>query len=319
MFQFLVKRSIGLIFVVLCVTFITFLFGYLAPGDPIRVMLGEHYNPVIYAQLKHTYGLDLPWYQQYWNFLSGIFHLSFGYSYHYQDRPVWDLLKEGIPASAELGFWGLLFTMLFGIPLGIFAAVKANTWLDTLGMGFALVLYALPTFILALLFQVAVVWIDINAGLSWPVANWGHVWSYDWDSITHKLGPVLVFAALSFASLARLARTSMLEVLRQDYVRTARAKGLIETIVIYRHGLRNAMIPLVTVIGLAIGTLVTGVFFIERIFNIPGIGSAAINAISDRDYPVIQATAVLGAVAVVVGNLISDLLYSVVDPRIKAQ
>ncbi|MBO0795107.1 MAG: ABC transporter permease, partial [Ktedonobacteraceae bacterium] len=227
--------------------------------------------------------------------------------------------KTGIPFSVELGAWGLFFTILFGVPLGVFAAIKANTWLDTLGMGIALVLYALPTFVLALVFQVVVVWIDKNTGLNWPVANWGQAWNYDWSSIQHKIGPILVFAALTFAGLARLARTSMLEVLRQDYIRTARAKGLLETIVVYRHALRNAMIPLVTVIGLSIGTLVTGVFFIEQIFNIPGIGTAAITAISDRDYPVIQATAVLGAMAVVVGNLISDLLYTLVDPRIKAE
>ncbi|MBE3558048.1 MAG: ABC transporter permease [Ktedonobacteraceae bacterium] len=319
MVQFLVRRFIRLILVILCVTFITFIFGYFAPGDPIKVMLGEHFSPVQYMRLKHLYGLDLPWYQQYWNFLTGLFRLDLGYSYHYQGRAVWDLLKDGVPISAELGAWGLLLTILFGIPLGIFAAIKANTWFDTLGMGFALVLYALPTFVLAALAQVFIVWLDQSTGLGWPVANWGPPWTYTWSAIQHKLGPVLVLAALSFASLARLARTSMLEVLRQDYIRTARAKGMREFIVTYRHALRNAMIPLVTVIGLSVGTLITGFFFIEVIFNIPGIGSAAFSAIQDRDYPVIEATTVLGAVAVVVGNLISDLLYTLVDPRIKAE
>jgi ABC-type dipeptide/oligopeptide/nickel transport system permease component len=128
-----------------------------------------------------------------------------------------------------------------------------------------------------------------------------------------------VYAAISFAYIARLSRTSMLEVLRQDYVRTARAKGLVESVVIYRHALRNAMIPMVTVLGFAIGALVTGVFFIEQIFNIPGIGQTALTAITDRDYPVIQATTVLAAFAVVIGNLLSDLFYSIVDPRIKAE
>lgn len=319
MVQFLVKRFIGLIFVVICVTFITFIFGYFAPGDPIKVLLGQHFDPVTYALLRHQYGLDLPWYQQYFNFLTGLFRLDFGYSFHYQGRAVSDILASGVPSSTELGAWGLLLTVLIGVPLGIFSALKANTWLDTLSMGFALVLYALPTFVLAVLSQVAIVWLDKWTGGQWPVSNWGTPWHYTWDDLQYKLVPILVYAAISFAFIARLARTSMLEVLRQDYVRTARAKGLRERAVVYRHALRNALIPLVTVIGLAIGTLVVGVFFIEQIFNIPGIGSTALSAISDRDYPVIQATTVLGAVAVVVGNLISDLLYTLVDPRIKAE
>src|SRR6266516_1470469 len=195
MLQFLLKRLIGLIFVVLCVTFITFILGYLAPGDPIKTLLGSHFDPITYAQLRHQYGLDLPWYQQYYNFLVGLFHFDFGYSFHYQGRAVLDILSSGLPISLELGVWGLFLTILIGIPIGIFAALRANTWVDTATMGASLVLYALPTFVLA------------------------------------------VF----------------------------------------------------------------------------------VKAISDRDYPVIQATAVLGAVAVVLGNLISDLLYTVVDPRIKAE
>jgi ABC-type dipeptide/oligopeptide/nickel transport system permease component len=319
MVQFLIKRFIGLIFVVICVTFITFILGYFAPGDPIKALLGQHFDPQIYARLKHQYGLDLPWYQQYFNYISGLAHLDFGYSIHNQGEPVWTILKDGVPVSAELGLWGLLLTLLIGIPLGIYSALKANTWLDTTSMGFALILYALPSFILAVFFQVAIIWLDKLIGAEWPVSNWGNPWQYSWTDIQFKLGPILVYSAVSFAYFARLARTTMLEVLRQDYVRTARAKGLVERIVTYRHALRNAMIPLVTVIGLDIGFLVVGVFFIEQIFNIPGIVYTALQAISTRDYPVIQATTVLGAVAVVAGNLIADLLYTVVDPRIKAE
>lgn len=319
MVQFLVKRFIGLIFVVLCVTFITFILGYNAPGDPIKAMLGLHFNSVLYAQLKHQYGLDVPWYQQYFNFLVGLAHLDFGLSFHYQGRAVWDILKDGVPASAELGLWGLLITVLLGVPVGIISALKANTWMDTTIMGGSLFLYAVPTFVLAVVFQVIVVQLDKMTGGNWPVSNWGIPWHYTWEDIQFKLVPVLTFAALGFAGIARLARTSMMEVLNQDYVRTARAKGLREKAVIYRHAFRNAMIPLITVFGLSIGILVTGVFFIENIFNIPGIGSTALTAITDRDYPVILATTILGAVAVVIGNLISDILYTVVDPRIKTQ
>lgn len=319
MVQFLIKRFIGLIFVIIGVTFITFIMGYFAPGDPIKALLGNHFIPSVYYRLRHDYGLDLPWYQQYWNFLTHLFRLDFGYSFKDQGRPVWDILKEGVPISAELGFWALLLEVLIGVPLGVISALKANTWLDTLNMGTMLVFFALPTFVLAVFFQVAIVWLDQHTGLGWPVTNWGNTWQYSWSDIQFKLAPILVLAAAGTAYFARLARTSMLEVLRQDYVRTARAKGMREQIVVYRHALRNALIPLVTIIGLSFGLIITGTFFIEQIFNIPGIAQVSISSISDRDYPVIQATTVLLAFAVVMGNLLSDILYAVVDPRIKVE
>ena len=321
MVQFLVKRFIGLIFVIIGVTFITFILGYFAPGDPIRELLGNHVIPKVYNDLKEAYGLNLPWYQQYWNFLSHLFRLDFGFSFHQQNYPVWNILRDGVPVSTELAFWALLIQLLIGIPVGIISALKANTWVDTVNMGTMLVLFALPSFVLAIFAQVLIVNLDNATSTSWPVAaagNW-NVGQYGWNEIQVKLAPILVFAAVGTALFARLARTSMLEVLRQDYVRTARAKGMRERIVIYRHAFRNAMIPLVTVLGLSIGLLVTGAFFIEQIFNIPGIGQQTITSINNRDYPVIQATTVLLAVAVVVGNLISDVLYSIVDPRIKAE
>ena len=319
MVQFLIKRFIGLLFVVIGVTLITFIMGYFAPGDPIRLQLGQHANPLLYARLRHAYGLDLPWYQQYFNFLMGLFRLDFGRSFRYPSRTAWDILSSGIPVSTELAFWALLLQVIVGLPLGILSALKANTWIDTLTMGVTLTIYAMPAFVLTVFLQVAIVRIDQATGVTWPVSNWGTPWQYSLDDIQHKLGPILVLAAAGFGYFSRLARTSMVEVLRQDYVRTARAKGLRERVVIYRHALRNALIPLVTVLGLSIGLLVTGAFFIENIFNIPGIAYATISSISDRDYPVIQATSVLFAVAVGVGNFISDILYTVVDPRIRAE
>ena len=208
---------------------------------------------------------------------------------------------------------------MIGIPIGIFAALRANTWVDTGAMGGSLILFALPSFILAVLFQVLIVWVDKWTGAKWPVSNWGNPWQYSWSDIQFKLAPILVYAAVGFAYIARLTRTTMLEVLKQDYVRTARAKGLREQAVIYRHALRNAMIPLVTVFGLSLATLVGGVFFIEQIFNIPGVGQISLQAVNYRDYTMIQATGIIFAVAVVLGNLVSDILYGVVDPRIKAQ
>lgn len=319
MVQFLIKRFIGLIFVIIGVTFITFIMGYFAPGDPIRALLGTHFNLQLYNELRHQYGLDLPWYAQYWNFLVNLAHGNFGYSFKQQGYPVWNILVEGVPISAELGFWALIIQVVVGVPLGIYSALKANTWIDTTNMGVMLILFSIPSFVLAVFFQVFIVTIDQGTGISWPVAGWGNNWQYTWTDIQFKLGPILVLSAIGLAYYARLARTSMLEVLRQDFVRTARAKGMREQVVVYRHALRNALIPLVTVIGLSFGLIITGAFFIEEIFNIPGIAQISISSITDRDYPVIQATVVLLAVAVVLGNLLSDILYTVVDPRIKVQ
>ncbi len=319
MVQFLIKRFIGLIFVVFGVTFITFIMGYIAPGDPITQLLGQHYTHDAYLSLKHAYGLDLPWYQQYFNFVTGMLHLDFGRSFEYKDRAVWDILRDGVPISTELGVWALALQVIIGVPLGIISALKANTWIDTTNMVILLTIYAIPVFVLGTLVQVVIVQLDLNTGLGWPVANWGVPWHYTLSDIQFKIVPILVYAAATVAYIARLSRTSMLEVLRQDYVRTARAKGMREQIVVYRHALRNALIPLVTIIGLSIGLLITGAFFIERIFNIPGIAEITLTSIDYRDYPVIQATTVLLAVAVVFGNLLSDILYTVVDPRIKAQ
>ncbi len=317
MVQFLIKRFIGLIFVVIGVTFITFILGYFAPGDPIRGMLGNHFIESVYLNLKHSYGLDLPWYQQYWNFLTNLARFNFGLSFVTQNRPVWDILKDGVPVSAELGFWALIIQILVGVPVGIISALKANTWIDTVNIGIILVLYALPSFVVAVFAQLVIVWFDTGTGNTWPVSGWGNAWQYTLSDLQAKIVPILVLAATGAALFARLARNSMLEVLRQDYVRTARAKGMRERTVIYRHAFRNALIPLITIFGLSIGFIVTGAFFIEQIFNIPGIAQVSITSIEALDYPVMQATVILLALAVVIGNLISDILYSVADPRIK--
>jgi ABC-type dipeptide/oligopeptide/nickel transport system permease component len=316
MLQFLVKRFIGLVFILLGVTFVTFILGYLSPSDPIRESMGDHFNLQIWMQLRHAYGFDLPWYQQYFNFLARLARFDLGTSFHPQQRAVWDILKDGVPISAELALWGTAVTLLMGIPAGIWSALKANTWLDTVNMSVALVLYALPAFTIAVFVQIIILWVN-QAGLSWPVTGWGTPWHYTWSDIQYKLVPVLTYGAAGYAYYARLTRTTMLEILRQDYIRTARAKGLRERAVVYSHALRNAIIPLITVIGVLIGLLVTGSFFIEDIFGIQGIARITVNSVFTRNYPVIQATTILIALGVVFGNLIADILYTVVDPRIK--
>jgi ABC-type dipeptide/oligopeptide/nickel transport system permease component len=319
MARFLMKRLLGLVFVVLGVTFVTFIMGYLSPDDPVVQLLGQHYTPETYNQLKHAYGLDLPWYQQYGNFLNGLFHLDFGFSFQYKGRAVWDILKEGVPVSLELGLWALVLQMVLGIPVGIMSALRANTWIDTLNMGTMLIIYGVPAFIAAVVAQLLIVSLDVNWGAGWPVAGWGAPWSYSWEDLQFKLAPIVVLSLAGMAYYARLTRTSMMDVLRQDFVRTARAKGIREPQVVYRHALRNAMLPLITVFGASLGALVTGAFFTEHTFNIPGIAETTLTSIYAKDFHVVQATVVLLAVSVVLGNLVADLLYSVADPRIKAE
>jgi ABC-type dipeptide/oligopeptide/nickel transport system permease component len=185
-------------------------------------------------------------------------------------------------------------------------------------MGTAVVLYSLPSFVIAIFVQLLILWIN-SLGLPWPVTGWGSPWSYTWPDLQYKIFPVLTYAAGSYAYFARLARTTMLEVLRSDYVRTARAKGLHERTVVYRHALRNALLPLITVFGVLLGLLVTGSFFIESIFGIPGIAYLTVNSVSQRNYPVIQATTILLALSMIIGNFIADILYTLVDPRIKLE
>ena len=303
------RRALSLIFVLFSVTFLTFIVSYLAPGDPVRNMMGGRQDPVRYEFLRHMYGFDLPWYQQYFNFLWHLLHGNLGYSFKYPERPVWELIATGVPVSFKLGLTALLLSIIVGVPAGVFAAVWQNTWRDTSIMGFMLALYSVPSFVI-----IPILWvIDLalyKAGLpSLPVAGWG--------TPQQIILPVLVLAAANSGFIARIMRNSMLEVMRQDFVRTARAKGLPERLVIRHHVLRNALLPLLTVLGPALAFLVTGAFVVENLFAIPGIGYLSVQAIGQRDYPVIQATTLLLALAVVMANLVTDLAYTFADPRVR--
>jgi len=311
MLQFFLRRVLGLVFVIISVTFVTFLMGYIAPGfDPIKAILGAHFTEQGYITERHLYGLDLPWYQQYGNFLLNLAKGNFGLSYHLAGRNVIDILAPAIQVSVQLGFSAFLVSIIIGIPAGILAALRRGSWTDSLIMGVMLFLYAVPAFVFIPLYQVLMD-VFVNAGIpNLPVIGWNQGPEY-------KIAPILILAFTSMGYYARLTRTVMLEVLGQDYVRTARSKGLNERSVIYFHALRNAVLPILTVIGPSLAFLVSGAFVIEFLFDIPGVGFAGISAISYRDWPVLQATVVILATAVVVMNLITDVLYGVVDPRIR--
>jgi ABC-type dipeptide/oligopeptide/nickel transport system permease component len=309
--QFLVRRIAGLLFVILGVTFITFILGYFAPGDVVYTQLGVHYTKTAAKAIRHFYGLDLPWYQQYGNYLFRLLHFDLGPSWTTRSQSVWDILSQQVPVSAQLGLSSLVLALVIGIPLGMLAAVRANTRYDTATQTVGLVLFAIPTFVIIPFFQIFMVWLSQhNLPYLPPTAtNWGQ-----WNVM---VGPIAITAVTGFAFYLRFTRTSMVEVLRQDYVRTARAKGLNERIVLWRHAFRNAVLPLITIIGPAIGFVVTGLFITEQLFNIPGVGFEALSAIEARDFPIVQGVGILLALTVSFMNLAADVVYGLVDPRIK--
>ncbi|MGC8783891.1 MAG: ABC transporter permease [Armatimonadota bacterium] len=304
MIRYILSRLLQAIPTLLLISFLTFLMGFLAPGDPIRMILGEHSDPQAVAQVRRELGLDQPWYVQYgrfvWNAVRGDFGISL-----YNRRPVGDIIRESFPATATLAVLAILLAITVGVPAGIVAAVWHNRLPDRLSMTGVVLGISVPNFVLATLLILLV-----SVQLGWlPVAGWG--------APEYLVLPVLVLAARPAASIARFTRTSMLEVLQQDYIRTARAKGVPEHVVILKHALPNALLPVVTVIGNAFGYLLTGSFIVETVFAVPGVGYKSIEAILRRDYPVIQATTLLFAFLFVVVNLGVDMLYTRLDPRVR--
>ena len=309
MFRFLARRAVSLVFVLFSLTFLTFMIGHLAPGDPILVLMGPRRDPETYTRLRHLYGLDRPLLEQYAGYVIGLLRGDFGLSFQYEGRPVRDLIAQGVPISVQVGGLALLLSMVLGVPLGLLAALRQDTITDRGIVGLTLILYSVPSFVL-----IPLIW-AVNLALyragypSLPQAGWGRP--------EHFVLPVLVLAAANLGYIARLTRSSVLEVLRDDFVRTARAKGLPERIVVLRHVLSNALLPIVTLLGPSTAFLVTGAFVVEVLFNIPGVGRISVEAVGRRDYPVIQGTTVILGIAVVVMNMIADLLYRVFDPRIR--
>lgn len=308
--NFLIRRLAGLVFVIIGVTFIVFILGYLSPGTAIDGLCGNRCTLSVLAQLQHLYGLDKPWYEQYATFLNHLIHGDLGLSFQQRGQSVLNIMGSGIPISAQVGLPAVVLQVLIGVPLGILAAVRAGSRVfDTSNMAVALILFALPTFVVIPFYQILMVYLGQHNLPSGPIAYSG--------SFTDLIAPIILLALVGMGFFARLTRTTMLDVLNQDYVRTARAKGLTERVVIYRHAFRNALNPLVTAIGPSLAFIVGGAFFTEFLFNIPGIGLAAVNAIGAKDMPTVQGTTIVVALAVVVMNLVVDLVYGILDPRVK--
>ena len=303
MTKFVLRRLIWTIPVLLLVILMTFLMMRQIKGNPFRK--SERAIPAqIQANLNAKFGLDEPWYVQYVNYVKGVFTGDLGPSMVLRGQSVNDIIAEHFPKSLELGGLAFLFAVILGIPLGVIAALKANSAPDYLAMFFSNVGFAVPSFLVAtlLIYFFALEW-----DLCFPTSGWN-----TWQS---KVLPVIALGLAPMAYFARLVRGTMLETLQQDYIRTAKAKGLRWRRVVGVHTLRNSLIPVVTAAGPLLGYLITGSFVIEQIFAIPGIGRYYVTAVTARDYSVVMGLTVLLSVIVIMANLIVDVLYGFLDPR----
>lgn len=305
--RFLIGRLSAGVATVAAVVSLVFLLTHFAPADPVLIMLGSNYDPQTYRQLVHQYGLDLPLWRQYLDYMWGVVHGDLGLSYRYVGTPVTTILAQGIPVSMQLGGMAIAVMVAVGVPLGVVAATRRNTALDAVVTGGAMLAHSVPTFVLIpigmLLFGVKLHWL--------PVAGWGQP--------AEAVLPVTMYAAGGTAFVVRLTRAAMLDVLSQEYLTTARAKGLREGRVVFVHAFRNAVLPVVSGVAPLFALIVTGAFIVESLYNIPGIGFVALQATQMNDYPVIAGLSVLVASAVVGANIATDMLYHVLDPRVRVR
>lgn len=304
--NYLIKRISGALLVLFGVSTLVFLLIHLIPGDPVEVMLGESARAADREALRQALGLDLPLLQQWWQYLSGIFHFDLGDSL-YTKRAVTDLLLERIPATAMLSIASMVVAIVIALPLGMLAAVYKNSIWDRLAMMTAMFGVSIPNFVMGpLLIIIFALW------LGWfPVS--GH------QGMLSLVLPALTLGTALAAILSRMIRASMLQVLEEDYIRAARARGIKESRVLLLHGFRNAALPVITVFGMQFGALLTGAVITETIFSWPGVGQLMIESIQKRDYPIVQACVLLISLIYVFVNLLTDLLYTMLDPRVKLE
>jgi oligopeptide transport system permease protein len=303
MFKFILRRILWLILVLLVVSLITFTLMHLVPGGPWDK--DKQLAPKVVEALNKRYGLDKPLYEQFGNYLWGILRGDLGVSYFYQDRPVTEILLGGLPKTAVLGVLAFLLAQSIGIPFGMGAALKQNSATDYASVIFSTIFASIPGFVLGILLMIV-----FSVSLHWlPTSGWG--------SVSKLVMPVICLAALPAAQTARITRASTLEVMRLDYVRTARSKGLLEGVVRVRHIFRNSLIPVVTVAGPELANLITGSFIIENLFSIPGVGRLFVQGVFARDYGLIMGGVLFYAFAIAILNLVVDVLYAAIDPRIR--
>lgn len=317
--RFILKRLLQLVPLLIGVSLISFFVMHLAPGDPTSLFTDPNIDPVELARIRANWGLDKPVIVQYFYWLGNVLRGDFGNSYM-TGQPVLKEILERLPNTLLLMISSYFLTLLITIPLGVISAVRKGAWFDNLVTVLSFIGMATPSFwlglMLMLLFAVELDWLpavgmyDVLSGSQGPIAR-------VFDVLRHMILPLTTMTILSLAGITRYQRAAMLEVLDQDYIRTARAKGLPERIVIYKHALRNALIPIVTILGLSLPGLFGGAFIIETIFAWPGMGRLGVLAIFQRNYPLIMGIVVFSAVLIMLGNLLADIGYALVDPRIR--
>lgn len=306
MLRYIVKRVLLMIPVLLGISFLIFTLMYFTPGDPAQMILGDEATVEQVEALREKMGLNQGFFARYINYMVGIFHGDLGTSY-VSKLPVWEEIASRLPVTAKVAFFVMLFAVIIGVPVGILSAVRQYSIIDSLTRIAALLGITMPSFwlalLLVLLFSVNLKWLPAS-GLYGP---------------EYYIMPILSISAVSVATITRTARSSMLEVVRQDYIRTARSKGQRESVVIFRHALPNALIPILTIVGIQFAGGLGGAVVNEQIFAIPGVGKLMVDAIKARNYPLVQGSVLVLAVLQSLVNLVIDILYAFVDPRIRSQ
>ncbi|MBF0281065.1 MAG: ABC transporter permease [Zetaproteobacteria bacterium] len=322
MLSYIFKRLGGMLPLLLGITLISFAMMHLAPGEPSVV--GNEFNPKVSAEdierLRSYYGLDKPLYEQYWQWLQRLAVLDFGNSFSADSRPVLDKIIERLPVTIWINALAMLLILVLAIPIGVISAMHQNSWLDR-GLTVLVFLgFAIPSFWLGLLLMIG---LGVNIHLlpisgihdyNWQQMGW---WQQQMDFFQHLILPVIVAAIGGIAGMSRFMRAGMLNVIRSDYITTARAMGISESRVRYRLALKNAMLPIITLLGLSIPGLIGGSVIVEQLFSIPGMGLLFYEAVMARDYPLVMGITVMGAILTLLGNLIADIAYVWANPRLR--
>jgi peptide/nickel transport system permease protein len=321
MLTFILRRLLWMIVLLLVISFITFIIFYTLPAaDPAILRAGRQPTPELIASIRDTLGLDEPWYVQYGKYLERlVLHFDFGFSYQ-NNLPVREQVFDRLPATITLAIGAAVVWLLIGIPIGIIAALRRGKWQDRAAMGGALIGISAPVYWLGLvslyLFSIGLGKIEIFRGQG-TYPSEGTILTNPVDVTLSLLLPWLVLAAAFAAVYARFMRANLVETMSEDYIRTARAKGLPERTVVWRHGVRSAITPIITILGIDIGILLGGAILTETVFNIPGIGRLAIDSIQKSDLPTVQGTVLIAAFFIIFMNLLVDIAYGFIDPRVR--
>ena len=307
MSQYILARLIWIPFLLISVAFITFILGRFGPGDPVEILMGTKYDPVVAERIRIEMGLDKPILNQFGAYLNDVIRGDFGESLRYRGRSVSELIAPKLLVSAKLSLVALLISVTIGLPLGFMVAHKQGTWIDPLIVSISLFFMSIPIMITI----PALLWFGCLKTDLVPCSGWGGIFD------KRIIIPSLTMGIPGIAFMIRIMRASTLDVLGQDYIRTAKAKGLSFYTVSNRHVLRNAMIPIVTILSFSLAGILGGAFITETILGIPGVGRFSVESIFNRDYPVIMAITLISAIAFIFANLLADISYSIIDPRIR--